>query len=149
MDTKHSGGFLENLGPGVPLWMLDPTLLTAPNTGKTFSITISFSTAMNQASITNPQNWTISRASGPGGGYYNYGMPISSKDVTLPGNPESVIYNSLTGNAIVNFRLNQNSNGDAVIDTSHISFKFSGKDALGRDMDLEANEINGFSISSY
>ncbi len=149
MDTKNSGGFLGGLGPGTPLWMLDPTLLTTPNSSKTFSVTISFSTPMDAASVTNSQNWTLSRASSPDGGYYNNTMPMSSKDVVLPTNPEAVFYNSMTGEATVQFRLNQNANGDAVIDPSHIVFKFSGKDAYGRDMDVTGNEIDGYSQSSF
>lgn len=149
MDTKKSGGFSENLGPGLPLWMLDPSLLTKPGSGKTFSITIGFNTEMDAASITNTQNWSISRANSPDGGYYNNTMPLSSKDVALPSNPESVSYNSLTQEATVVFRLNQNSAGNAVIDSSHIVFKFSGKDAFGRDMDKSANEIDGYNIAPF
>lgn len=149
MDTKKSGGFSDNLGPGLPLWMLDPSLLTNPGSGKTFSVTIGFNTAMDAASITNTQNWSILRANSPDGGYYNNTMPLSSKDVALPSNPESVSYNSLTHEATLLFRLNQNSSGDAVIDQSHIVFKFSGKDALGRDMDKTANEIDGYSIAPF
>lgn len=149
MSTKNSGGFIDILGPGTPLWMLDPTLLTAPNSSKTFSVTISFSTSMDPASVTNTQNWSIARSNSTEGGYYNNGMPLSAKDVVLPSNPESVRYNSLTGEATLNFRLNQNINGDAVIDPSHITFKFSGKDSAGRDMDVTANEINAYTAAPY
>jgi tetratricopeptide (TPR) repeat protein len=149
MNSKNSGGFLENLGPGVPLWMLDPTLLSSPGSGKTFSMTISFSTSMDPVSVTNTQNWSISRSNSPDGGYYNYGLPLTSKEVALPTKPESVTYNSLTGDAIVYFRLVQNATGDAVLDASHISFKFSGKDASGRAMDVNGDEINGDSVSSF
>ncbi|MDD2540880.1 MAG: tetratricopeptide repeat protein [Desulfuromonadaceae bacterium] len=149
MDDKKSGGFSDYLGPGVPLWMLDPTLLTKPGSTKTFSITIGFNTAMDAASVTNTQNWSISRANGPGGGYYNNTMPLTSKDVALPGNPLSVSYNSVTQEATLMFSLNQNSSGDAVIDQSHIVFKFNGTDALGRSMDTSANEIDGNSIVPF
>ena len=149
MNTKKSGGFSEILGPGVPLWMLDPTLLTNPGSGKTFSITIGFNTNMDAASITNTQNWSILRANSPGGGYYNNTMPLSSKDVALPSNPLSVTYNSVTQEATLIFRLNQNASGDAVIDQKHIEFKFNGTDALGRTMDTSANEIDGYSVAPY
>lgn len=149
MDTKNSGGFIGLLGPRTPLWMLDPTLLTTPQSSKIFSVTIAFNTSMDPASVNNVQNWSITRANSPGGGYYNYTMPLSSKEVALPSNPESVFFNSLTGEATIKFRLNQNSNGDALIDPSHITFKFSGKDALGRDMNATANEINGYSITPF
>jgi tetratricopeptide (TPR) repeat protein len=149
MDSKKSGGFSDFLGPGVPLWMLDPTLLTNPGSSKTFSITIGFNAAMDAASVSNTQNWSISRANNTDGGYYNNTMPLSSKDAVLPSNPESVSYNSLTQEATLVFRLNQNSAGDTVIDQSHMVFKFSGKDALGRDMDKSANEIDGYSIAPF
>ena len=149
MNTKNSGGFLGLLGPGTPLWMLDPTLLTAPDSSKTFSATFTFSTSMDLASVVNTQNWSISRAKGSDGGYYNYTMPLTSKEVDLPSKPESVFYNSLTGEATIKFTLNQNSTGDAVIDPSHIVFKFSGKDSTGREMDVNANEIDGYSVSAF
>lgn len=149
MSTKNSGGFLGALGPGTPLWMLDPALLTPPNSGKTFSVTIGFSTPMNAASITNTQNWTISRANSPKGGYYNNTMPLSSKDAVLPLNPQAVFYNSLTGEATIQFRINQNAAGNAVIDPSHVVFKFSGKDAAGRSMAVTADEIDGYSINPF
>ena len=149
MGDQRSGGFSDYLGPGVPLWMLDPTLLTKPNSTKTFSITIGFNTNMDAASITNTQNWSISRADGNEGGYYNNTMPMTAKDVVLPSNPLSVSYNSITREATLMFNLNQNSSGDAVIDQSHIVFKFSGTDALGRTMDTKANEIDGNSIAPF
>ena len=148
-SSKNGGGFSVDLGPGLPLWMLDPTLLAAPNSGKTFSMTIGFNTNMDESSVTNPQNWSISRASSAGGGYYNNTMPVSSKDVALPSNPLSVSYNSTTKEATLTFRLNQNSSGDAVIDQKHIVFKFSGKDAAGKEMDKTANEIDGYSGSAF
>jgi tetratricopeptide (TPR) repeat protein len=149
MDTKTSGGFMELLGPGTPLWMLDPTMLTQPNSGKAFSVTIAFKTDMDMASVTNTQNWTISRANSAGGGYYNNTMPVSPREVQLPANPETVFYNSYTRETTLMFRLNQNSAGDAEIDPSHIVFKFSGKDASGKDMDQTADEIDGFSTVPF
>jgi Tfp pilus assembly protein PilF len=149
MNTKNSGGFLDLLGPGTPLWMLDPTLLNTPDSSKSFTATFSFSSSMDLSSVTNTQNWSISRANGQAGGYYNYTMPLASNEVELPSKPESVIYNALTGEATIKFTLKQNAAGDAVIDPSHVVFKFSGKDSSGREMDLNANEINGYSVSSF
>ena len=149
ITTKNSGGFNDLLFPGTPLWMLDPALLNTQNASKTFSIAVSFSTTMDPASIADTQNWSISRANSAGGGYYNYGMPLRSIDVVLPSKPESVFYNSLTNEAIVTFRLNQNANGDAVIDTQHLAFKFTGKDVSGKDMDVTANEIDGYSGTAF
>ncbi len=149
MSTKTSRGFIESLGPGTPLWMLDPTLLTAPNSSKTFSVTIQFTNQMDLASVSNPLNWSISRSYSEEGGYYNKYMPLSSKEVAIPANPESVRYNSLTQEAEITFRLAQNATGDAIIDPSHLSFKFSGKDASGKEMDQTANEITGESIVPF
>lgn len=149
METKNSGGFIDLLGPGTPLWMLDPTLLNTPDSSKAFTTVFSFSTSMDPESVTNPQNWVISRASGKGGGYYNHTLPLSDKDVELPGKPESVIYNAMTGEATITFRLKQNATGDAVIDPSHIVFKFNGKDSSGRVMDTNANEIDGYSGTAF
>lgn len=149
MDTKNSGGFIDQLGPGTPLWMLDPTLLTAPNSSKTFSATFSFSNSMDLASVTNTQNWSISRANGTEGGYYNNTMPLTSKEAVIPLHPEAVFYNALTGEATIKFSLKQNNAGDAVLDPSHIVFKFSGKDSSGREMDVNANEIDGYSVSPF
>lgn len=144
MDTKNSGGFAEILGPGTPLWTLDPSLIT-PNSGKIFSVSFVFSSDMDLASVTNTQNWSITRANGGSAGYYNNTMPLSSKDVALPSTPESVFYNPVTKEATIKFRLNQNAAGNAVIDPSHIVFSFKGKDAAGRDMDPTSNNIDGFS----
>ena len=149
MDTKTSGGFSESLGPATPLWMLDPTLLIAPNSSKAFSVTIQFSNQMDAASITNSLNWSISRSYSEEGGYYNKYEPLTSKEVALPANPESVRYNSFTHEAVITFRLAQNTAGDAKIDPSHLNFKFSGKDAHGREMDQAANEITGYSVSPF
>lgn len=149
MDTTKSGGFTEVLGPGTPLWMLDPQMLVQPNSSKAFSVTFLFTNDMDLASVTNPQNWAISRANSAEAGYYNNTMPISSKEAALPATPEAIIYNSMTREATITFRLNQNSTGDAVIDPSHIVFKFSGKDAAGRDMDVTANEMDGYAVLPF
>lgn len=136
--------FNSILGPRTPLWYLDPSLST-PNSSKEFSVTITFNNAMDVGSITNPANWTISRANSTQAGYYNYMMPVSSKDASILPTPDAIIYNPLTNEATVNFRINQNSTGDAVIDPSHIVFTFNGKDAQGRAMDQSADSIDGAS----
>lgn len=149
MDTALSGGFMSILGPGTPLWMLDPTLLSKPGSGKEFTVTIGFDSEMDQASVTNPQNWSISRSNSIGGGYYNNTMPLKANDAVLPLNPEAVTYNSLTKEATVRFRLNQNSSGNAVIDLSHVNFKFNGKNMAGQAMDTTADEVNGSSGTPF
>lgn len=140
--------FNSILGPSTPLWYLDPSLST-PNSSKEFSVTIAFSNAMDVSSVTNPQNWTISRANSTEAGYYNYMMPVSSKDANILSTPASITYNSLTQEATISFRLNQNSNGDAVIDPSHIVFTFNGKDAKGRTMDKSADSIDGATSTPF
>ena len=141
MATQNNK-FNDILGPGTPLFYLDPSLST-PNSSKAFSVTIVFNNAMDVASITNPANWTLSRANSTQAGYYNNMMPLSSKDAQILPTPLSVTYNTLKNEATVNFQLSQNSNGDAVIDPSHIVFTFNGKDAQGRTMDQTANAVDG------
>jgi tetratricopeptide (TPR) repeat protein len=149
MDTGKSGGFAEALGPGTPLWMLDPQMLTEKSSSKAFSVTFMFNNEMDLASVTNTQNWSISRANSTEAGYYNNTMPLSSKEAMLPATPEAVIYNAYTREATITFRLNQNATGDAVIDPSHVVFKFTGKDASGREMDVTANEMDGYAIFAF
>jgi tetratricopeptide (TPR) repeat protein len=148
MDTSKSGGFVELLGAGTPLWALDPTLL-APDSSKEFSITFTFSEKMDIASVSNPINWSITRAKGGTAGYYNNTMPVTSKEVSIPKFPLSVTYNDLTNEATIKFRLNQNSDGTATIDPSHLVFSFKGKDASGRTMDSAADEIDGHALKAF
>ena len=141
-SATQNNKFNDILGPGTPLWYLDPSL-SAPNSSKTFSVTIAFNNAMDVSSITNPSNWTLSRANSTQAGYYNNMMPASSKDAKIPSAPFSVTYNTITQEATVNFQLNQNANGNAVIDPSHLVFTFNGKDAQGRTMDQSSNSVDG------
>lgn len=148
MDTSKSGGFSELLGPGTPLWALDPTLIV-PDSSKEFSITFIFSEKMDIASVTNPLNWSITRAKGGEGGYYNNSMPVSSKEVSIPKFPLSVTYNDLTQEATIKFRLNQNADGTATIDPKHLVFAFKGKDAAGRSMDSSADQYDGYALKAF
>ena len=149
MDTSKSGGFAELLGPGTPLWMLDPTQLLAPDSSKEFSLTFTFSEKMDVASILNPLNWSISRANSAEGGYYNNTMPVGPQEVAVPRFPLSVTYNDLTQEATIKFRLSQNADGTATIDPNHLVFSFKGKDASGRTMDSSGDEINGYALKSF
>lgn len=149
MDTENSGGFVQLLGAGTPLWMLDPALST-PESSKKFSVTIAFTNAMDVASVMNPQNWTISRAKSAEGGYYNNTMPVNSaREVTIQPRPMSVIYDPTTQEATLTFSISQNAEGNATIDPSHLVFKFSGKDASGRSMDTGADEIDGYAAKAF
>jgi len=140
--ATQNNKFNDILGPGTPLWFLDPSLSTS-GSSKTFSVTIAFSNAMDVSSITKPTNWTLSRANSAQAGYYNNMMPATSKDAAIPQNPFSVTYNTLKQEATITFQLNQNSSGDAVIDPSHIVFTFNGQDAQGRTIDQSANSVDG------
>jgi tetratricopeptide (TPR) repeat protein len=147
MDTSKSGGFVELMGPGTPLWALDPSLL-APDSSKVFSVDITFNNEMDIASVINPSNWSISRANSVDGGYYNSYMPVTSKEVKIPPIPVSVTYNAIDQKATIKFRVSQNAAGNATIDPSHLVFKFSGKDAAGRSMDITADEIDGYAVQN-
>lgn len=148
MDTSKSGGFVELMGAGTPLWALDSSLMT-PGSSKEFTVTFTFSNAMDVASVTNPTNWSISRAKGGTAGYYNNTIPVTSRDAAPPPIPLSVTYNDVTREATVKFRLSQNSDGNATIDPSHLVFRFTGKDAEGRSMDVTGDEIDGFALRSF
>lgn len=148
MDTSKSGGFVELLGAGTPLWALDPALL-APDSSKEFSITFTFSEKMDIASVINPTNWSITRANSSQAGYYNNTMPVGSNEVSIPKFPLSVTYNDLTQEATIKFRLNQNADGTATVDPSHLVFSFKGKDASGREMDSSGDEINGYALKAF
>ncbi len=150
MNSNSSDTFSSILGPGTPLWMLAPTELVQPDSSKTFSVTIGFDTNMDVASVMNPQNWNISRAKDPVGGYYNNSLPTNpSLDVKIPKNPLTVTYNSVTREATVNFTLSQNSDGTATIDPRHLVFGFNGVDAAGRKMDTAADQIDGFALKGF
>jgi Flp pilus assembly protein TadD len=144
MDGSGSG-FNLSLGPNTPVWMLDPTNLTAPGSSKTFSVTIQFSTQMDSASIAQLNNWTISRAQSTKAGYYNNSATgfVSSTEVQIAKRPLSVVYNQTTMQATVTFMVSQNSTGTATIDPKHLVFQFSGQDAYGRSMNTAADEIDG------
>ena len=148
MDTSKSGGFSELMGAGTPLWALDPSLI-APNSSKEFSATFTFSEKMDIASVTNPLNWSITRAKGGEAGYYNNTMPYTSRDAAPPSIPLSVVYNDLTNEATIKFRIAQNAEGNATIDPAHLVFGFKGKDVLGRSMDTMANEYDGFALKAF
>lgn len=135
-------------GPYTPLWALDPSLIT-PDSSATVSTVIQFSKDMNYDSVTNVSNWTISRGKSTQAGYYNNSMPLSENDAVIPSTPLSVTYNSYTGEAFVTIKLNQNSNGDAVIDPKHLVFTFNGQDASGQTIDQTANSIDGYASSAF
>jgi len=149
MDAANNKGFNQLLGARTPLWMLDPTLLNAPDASKKVTVAIQFNNEMDIASIMNPSNWEISRAKSAGGGYYNNSMPTTSTEVSIPKRPFSVTYNPETRQASVTFTVQQNAAGDATIDPAHLVFKFSGKDAAGRTMDTTGDQIDGYAAKPF
>jgi len=146
MDQNNNKNFNQLLGPGTPLWMLDPTML-APNTTAQISVAIQFNNEMDMTSVMNPTNWDISRANNTEGGYY---IPQNTgREVNIAKLPAFVSYNPETRQANVTFTVQQNSNGDATLDPSHLVFKFSGVDAAGRKMDTLADEIDGSALKAF
>ena len=130
-----------------PLSSLD-VYLSAPNTKKTFSITLQFDKQMERESVENVVNWQITRAIGQGPGQaYNFGLSIPSTEVTISPIPQSVYYDETNLTAKLFFTIQQNASADGTIDPMHIEFKFSGKDIFGYEMDPEHDQFTGFSGS--
>ncbi|NVN89021.1 MAG: tetratricopeptide repeat protein [Desulfuromonadales bacterium] len=149
IDSSMNNGFNQLLGPGTPLWMLDPSLMDA-NASKKVSVAIAFNNEMDIASVMNPANWEISRAKSADGGYYNNSMPTNTdREVSIPKQPFSITYDPTTRQANVTFTVQQNANGDATIDPSHLVFKFSGTDKFGRQMDTTGDQIDGYATNSF
>jgi tetratricopeptide (TPR) repeat protein len=134
--------FTSSLGMNTPLWTLDVSMLQ-PNTSKEFSLTFAFDSKMDPASVQDPSNWTMSKASGGVAGYYNNMLAITPTEAYIPQNPASVRYDPTQQQATVTFLLSQNADGTATIDPSHMVFKFSGKDAKGKTMDPTADQFDG------
>ena len=148
MKVAPNSQFNLALGAGSQLWSFDTSFLT-PNTSKVVSVNIQFDNKMDLTSVTNPGNWSISKATGGVAGYYNNTLPASAKEVKIANTPLSVTYNANTGQATVSFMLSQNANGDATIDPGHLVFKFSGKDTSGRSMDTSSDQIDGYASKSF
>lgn len=138
-------GFNTSLGPGTPLTELSSSL-SKPNSSKEFMMNFIFSKDMDVASVQNPYNWRISRASGKTpGGIYNWGLSIPSTEIEISSFPLKVIYDTNFLTAHVTFQITQNSSGDGTIDPSHIVFSFYGIDIYGRTMDPAGDEYSGIS----
>jgi tetratricopeptide (TPR) repeat protein len=128
-----------------PLLGLNSYLATA-NSSYTFSMEFTFSKSMDRASVENPLNWSITKSTESGAGQsYNYGLPVSENDVSVNRYPVSIVYDQDTQTAKVYFKINQNSYGTGTIDTSHLKFTFTGKDAYGGKMDSDADAFMGVS----
>jgi Tfp pilus assembly protein PilF len=138
-------GFNTSLGPKTSISKLNANLAT-PGSTKIFSMNFVFSKEMDPASVSNPYNWSITRASiEKNGGVYNGGLSIPRTEAIVNPNPINIIYNADTTTATISFRVAQNVNGNATLDPKHIVFKFSGVDAYSKAMDSSADEYSGFS----
>ncbi|HQM46728.1 MAG TPA: tetratricopeptide repeat protein [Smithellaceae bacterium] len=145
MMAQANDGFNTAFGPKTQVSSLS-SKLEDPGSSKLFSMNFAFSKDMDEASITNTRNWTISRANlSENRGIYNNGLPISAKEEMLSLRPAYVTYNKDNNMATVYFSVDQNATADATIDPKHIVFKFSGLDAYGKAMDASADEYAGFS----
>ena len=154
MDQNNNKNFNQLLGPATPLWMLDPTLL-APSASTQISVAIQFNNEMDVGSVMNPANWDISKASNTEGGYYI--SDNTGREVNIARTPVFVSYDPETRQANVSFTVQQISGitsqeiptKGATIDPSHLVFKFTGIDAAGRQMDTNADQIDGYALKSF
>jgi tetratricopeptide (TPR) repeat protein len=138
-------GFGFTLGPRTPLTALNPSLAT-PDATVQLSMKFIFNKKMDHASVENPFNWMISRASwGMKGGAYNYGLPVSETEITLPALPTRVSYDPENLKAEVFFSVTQNSSVNGTLDPSHIIFRFYGQDTYGNRMNSSKDEFGGIS----
>ena len=133
--------FTSYLAAGTPLIDMG---MTTPNSSKEFSLTFSFDSAMDPASVQDPNNWTITKATGGAAGYYNNLLPVLPTEAYIPQNPTSVSYDPTQQQAVVTFMLSQNSTTDATLDPSHMVFKFSGTASNGKTMDPTADSFDGY-----
>ena len=132
------------LRAGTPLSFLDASLLY-PNSSKDFTMQFQFDSKMDVASVMKVTNWSITKASGGEAGKYNNGITLyPEKEAVFSPIPKSVTYDATTYQATITFSLAQNPYGTAVIDPSHMVFKFSGTDINGKKMDPSADQYDGF-----
>jgi tetratricopeptide (TPR) repeat protein len=142
--AQSASTFPFPMGKGTPLVALNSYLMN-PNASSTVSIQIQFDKQMDRESIENPVNWQISRATGQGPGQaYNFGLPISPNEAKLPPIPSAVTWDEKNLTATVYFTVTQNAAANAVIDPSHIEFKFSGEDIYGLKMNPKFDQFTGF-----
>ncbi|MRR06476.1 MAG: tetratricopeptide repeat protein [Deltaproteobacteria bacterium] len=136
--------FNSLLRSGTPLALLSADLLY-PNSSKDFTMSFQFDSKMDTASVMNITNWSITKASGGEAGYYNNGITLyPEKEAVISPLPKRVMYDATTSQATITFSIAQNPYGTAVIDPSHLVFKFSGTDINGKKMDPTADQYDGF-----
>jgi Flp pilus assembly protein TadD len=145
--AQSPNGFSTASGPKTNVSSLDGpnSALDRASGKKLFSMSFTFSKDMDEASIINPFNWNISRATiQNNGGVYNGGLKPTNKEALILPKPAYVTYDSDKNTATVNFWVSQNADVNATIDPKHIVFKFVGVDAYGKAMDTSADEYSGF-----
>lgn len=147
MDQSNNIGFNQLLPPATPLWMLDSTMLNTAGASKQISVAIQFNNEMDPASVMNTTNWEIYRANSTEGGFYI--ADNTGREVNIAKTPVFVSYNPETRQAKVSFIVQQNATNNAIIDPSHLVFKFSGIDAAGRQMDTTGDEIDGAALKAF
>jgi tetratricopeptide (TPR) repeat protein len=148
---SESDSFLVSLGPNTPLapfFGID-VATSKPNPSKLYSLTFSFDSAMDTASVQDPNNWTMTKASGGAAGYYNNTLPVLPTEAYIPQNPTSISYDPEKRTATVTFLMTLNPSGETTLDPSHVVFKFSGKDVSGKVMDPAADEYDGFASAPF
>ena len=153
IDYGPNNPFYAQFGPYTTLSFLTfaqpDQALSQPNASKDFTMQFQFNTDMDTVSVQNFVNWKISKATGGAAGYYNHGYTLyPQREANLP-IIKNVVYDVANQKATVTFSLQQNANGDAVIDPSHLVFKFSGKDVNGKLMDPNADEYDGFAAKAF
>lgn len=144
MSVYATSTFQRTLGAGTKVADLGDYLVDAGGQ-QTFSMVFQFSKQMDELSIENVRNWSVTRSLNTGrGDAYNFGIVLPSTEVALSRYPVSVSYNAEDQTATVLFRVDQNATADGTIDPAHIKFSFSGTDVLGIAMNPKADQYSGF-----
>lgn len=140
-----TSSFFYKMPPRSKVSALDDYLANA-NTSKQFFIEFQFGKKMDISSVMNRFNWQITRSQGAGTGeQYNFGLSVPETEASVALFPDRIAYDPVNYAARVYLTISQNATADATIDPSHLTFKFSGKDASGIPMDENADEFNGYS----
>lgn len=135
--------FDTDMGPRTELSQLDASL-AEPGAVKTFSLALAFSQPMDRGSVENVFNWMITRSTGGRGGLYNNGMSSNgTREAAILPIPSAVHYDPETYRVTIDFRIVQNAEGNALIDPSHIVFRFKGTSFDGSRMDPDADQYDG------
>ncbi len=133
----------------ISLIALDPETFIDGSAVKEFTMRFKFDSEMDIASVTNSANWKIGRSGGGTAGLYDNGLYRPTDRAGGVIMPRRVTYDPTTQEATVYFPISQNEDKTGTIDTTHLTFKFLGKDISGKTMDPTADEFNGFSGTPF